>query len=42
MADRRVVINLHSSADTVPHSDSIYFGELVVSHNSKGKTNIYG
>ena len=40
MADRRVVINLHSSADTVPHSE-LYFGELVVSHNSKGKTNIY-
>lgn len=41
MANRRVVINLHSSADTTPSAEGIYYGELVVSHNSRGKAKLY-
>ena len=41
MANRKVVINYHSSATTAPSSDSVYLGELIVSHEDKQKAKIY-
>ncbi|MDY5646158.1 MAG: hypothetical protein SPF22_04025 [Candidatus Onthovivens sp.] len=38
---RQRIINYHTSGTTAPLSDDIYYGELVVSHNSIGNTKIY-
>lgn len=38
---RQRIINYHTSGTTAPLSDNIYYGELVVSHNSIGNTKIY-
>ena len=38
---RQRIINYHTSGTTAPSSDNIYYGELVVSHNSIGNTKIY-
>lgn len=38
---RQRIINYHTSETTAPLSDNIYYGELVVSHNSIGNTKIY-
>ena len=38
---RQRIINYHTSGTTAPLSEDIYYGELVVSHNSIGNTKIY-
>lgn len=38
---RQRIINYHTSGTTAPSADNIYYGELVVSHNSIGNTKIY-
>ena len=38
---RQRIINYHTSGTTAPSSSDIYYGELVVSHNSIGNTKIY-
>ena len=38
---RQRIINYHTSGTTAPLADNIYYGELVVSHNSIGNTKIY-
>lgn len=38
---RQRIINYHTSGTAAPLSDDIYYGELVVSHNSIGNTKIY-
>lgn len=38
---RQRIINYHTSGTTAPLADDIYYGELVVSHNSIGNTKIY-
>ena len=38
---RQRIINYHTSGTTAPSADDIYYGELVVSHNSIGNTKIY-
>ena len=38
---RQRIINYHTSGTTAPLAEDIYYGELVVSHNSIGNTKIY-